>query len=103
MIRVPSLDRSCSLGLQETHSIERAPMKKIFAVFLCLLFPISAFAGDNSYKVVYDGGSLPNAKAGANMKLFIEGNNIRIMKDKTEVAVVPAASVTEISYGQDVH
>ncbi len=37
------------------------------------------------------------------MKLYIEGNNIRIMKDKGEVAVIPAAAVTEISYGQDVH
>ena len=37
------------------------------------------------------------------MKLFIDGANIRIMKDKTEIAVIPATAVTEISYGQDVH
>jgi hypothetical protein len=37
------------------------------------------------------------------MKLFIDGNQIRIMSGKNEVAVIPAAAVTEISYGQDVH
>ena len=78
-------------------------MKKIFALILCLVFPISAFAGDNSYKIVYDGGSLSDAKAGTNMKLFIVGDKVRIVKDKTEVALIPASAITEISYGQDVH
>jgi hypothetical protein len=78
-------------------------MNRILAIFLCVLFPISAFAGDNGYKIVYDGGSLPNGKAGTDMKLYIEGNNIRIVKGGSEIAVIPAASVTEISYGQDVH
>jgi hypothetical protein len=78
-------------------------MKKLIAIFLCLLFPISAFAGENSYKIVYDGGSLPESKAGTDMKLFIEGNNIRIVRAKSDVIVIPATAVTEISYGQDVH
>ncbi|HUA93313.1 MAG TPA: hypothetical protein VL991_12125 [Terracidiphilus sp.] len=78
-------------------------MKKSLVLLLCLLFPVSIFATDNGYKIIYDGGSLPNAKAGIGMKLYIDGSNIRIMKDKTEITVVPAASVTEISYGQDVH
>lgn len=55
------------------------------------------------YKIAYDGGSIQNAKAGTGMKLYIDGTNIRIIKDKTEVAVIPAAAITEISYGQDVH
>jgi hypothetical protein len=78
-------------------------MKKLLAIFLCLLFPVSAIAGDNGYKIGYDGGSIPDVKAGTDMKLFIEGSNIRIMKDKKEIAVIPATAVTEISYGQDVH
>jgi hypothetical protein len=78
-------------------------MKRVLAVFLCLVFPISAFAGDNGYKVAYDGGSIQNAKAGTEMKLYIDGSNIRIMKDKTDIALIPASAVTEISYGQDVH
>jgi hypothetical protein len=78
-------------------------MKKVVALFLCCFFPISAFAGDNGYKVAYDGGSIQNAKAGTQMKLYIDGSNIRIMKDKTDIAVIPASAITEISYGQDVH
>jgi len=78
-------------------------MKKILAIFLCMIFPVSALAGDNGYKIGYDGGSIPDAKAGATMKLVIDGSNIRIMKDDKEVVVLPAASITEISYGQDVH
>lgn len=82
---------------------KRGPMKKLLAIFLCLVFPLSAIAGDNSYKIIYDGGSLPDAKAGTDMKLYIVGSNVRIMKDKTEVTLVPASAITEISYGQDVH
>jgi hypothetical protein len=78
-------------------------MRKLIALILCFLFPLSAIAGDNSYKIIYDGGSLSNAKTGTDMHLFIGGNNIRIMRDKTEVVVIPAAAVTDISYGQDVH
>ena len=78
-------------------------MNKFVAILLCLVFPISAFAGDNGYKIGYDGGSIQQVKAGTEMKLYIDGSNIRIMKDKTEVAVIPASAVTEISYGQDVH
>jgi hypothetical protein len=78
-------------------------MKKIIAIFLCIVFPVSALAGDNGYKIVYDGGSLANAKAGNDMKLVLEGTNIRITKDQAEVIVIPASAVTELSYGQDVH
>ena len=78
-------------------------MKKLLAVFLCMVFPMVAFAGDNSYKIVYEGGSIQGLKAGKEMKLFIEGDKIRIMQDKQEVAIIPASAVTEISYGQDVH
>lgn len=78
-------------------------MKKLLALLLCILFPITAMADGNSYKISYDGGSLSNAKPGTSMKLFMDGSNIRIMDGDTAVAVIPAASVTEISYGQDVH
>ena len=78
-------------------------MKSIFAVVLCIAIPVTMFAGDSGYKVTYDGGSLPDAKAGSDMKLYIEANQVRIMKGKTDVAVIPAAAITEISYGQDVH
>ena len=78
-------------------------MKRLVAIFLCILFPVTAFAGDNSFKIAYDGGSINGVKAGTDMKLSIEGNQIRIVSGKGEVVLIPAAAVTEISYGQDVH
>lgn len=78
-------------------------MKRLLTILLCIAFPVSALAGDNSYKIAYDGGSIPNAKAGMEMRLFLDGASVRITQGKNEVIVVPAASITEISYGQDVH
>lgn len=82
-------------------------MKKIIAGFisaaLCILLPLSTVAADSGYKVTYDGGSVSDVKAGTGMKLVIDANQIRLIKDKSEVLVVPASAVTEISYGQDVH
>jgi len=78
-------------------------MKSWLALALCLALPIAALAGDNGYKVTYDGGSLPDAKAGTGMKVYIEEKQIRLVKDKAEVITIPASAITEISYGQDVH
>jgi hypothetical protein len=79
-------------------------MKRLIAVLLCLLFPVVAFASDgNSYKINYDGGSLQGIKAGTDAKLFIDPTQIRIVHDKDTLVTIPAASITEISYGQDVH
>jgi hypothetical protein len=78
-------------------------MKTTLALMLCILVPMAVFAGDNGYKVTYDGGSLPDMKSGTGMKLFIEANQIRLVRDKADVIVIPASAVTEISYGQDVH
>jgi CxxC motif-containing protein (DUF1111 family) len=64
---------------------------------------MAVFSADNSYKVTYDGGSVPDIKAGTGLKLYIESNQIRLAKDKTDVITIPVSSVTEISYGQDVH
>ena len=37
------------------------------------------------------------------MKLYLDQNRIRIVESKADVLSLPASSVTEISYGQDVH
>jgi hypothetical protein len=71
--------------------------------FLCIAIPAAVFASDGSYKVTYDGGSVSNIKTGTGVKLYIEANQIRFVKDGTDIATIPVASVTEISYGQDVH
>jgi hypothetical protein len=69
------------------------------------MIPSALFAKDseNSYKIVYDGGSVAGAKAGQDMKLFIEGDHVKIVHGKDEVTSIPASAITEISYGQDVH
>ena len=78
-------------------------MKHIFALLLCFVVPLTLFAGDNGYKVTYDGGSLSDTKSGTGVKLYIEGNQIRFTRDKTDLVTIPASAITEISYGQDVH
>jgi hypothetical protein len=78
-------------------------MKQILAILLSIVVPTAVFAADTGYKVEYDGGSVSNAKNGNALKLYIDSDRIRLMKDKTEVMTIPASSVTEISYGQDVH
>ena len=78
-------------------------MNKFLAIVLGRAIPLTVYAGDNGYKVTYDGGSIPDAKAGSGMKLFIDSNVIRLARDKGEVITIPASAVTEISYGQDVH
>jgi hypothetical protein len=78
-------------------------MKKTLAMMLCILTPMAVVASDNSYKVTYDGGSVPDIKAGTGLKLYIESNQLRLTRDKLDVIAIPISSVTEISYGQDVH
>jgi len=79
-------------------------MYRVIALMLCFLFPAAVFAADdNSYKVMYDGGTVQQVKVGKEVKLFIDPKDVRIEKDKTELVNIPAASITEISYGQDVH
>ena len=78
-------------------------MRRILSAFLCILIPVVLFAGDNGYKVTYDGGSLSDIKSGTGLKLYIEQNEIRFTDGKAPVTTIPASAVTEISYGQDVH
>jgi CxxC motif-containing protein (DUF1111 family) len=80
-------------------------MKQILAVFLSVAVSTTAFAANEatSYKVVYDGGSLPDLKPGTGLRLYMETNQIRFTKDKSDAITIPAATITEISYGQDVH
>ena len=78
-------------------------MKKILAVLLCLFVPALAFASGDGYKVMYDGGSVQNVKAGSKLQLLIEPTQVKLVNGKETIATIPAASITEISYGQDVH
>jgi hypothetical protein len=80
-------------------------MRRICALLLCIALPVAVFAADaqNGYKVAYDGGTLGDVKTGTGLKLVINSNTVTFMKDKSEVMTIPAAAITEISYGQDVH
>jgi hypothetical protein len=81
-------------------------LQGLFALVLCLIVPLAAFAGDNGYGVVYDGGSLSGVKTGTKVKMYIENDKVRFAeegKDGREIVIVPASAITEISYGQDVH
>ena len=78
-------------------------MKRILAIVLCVVLPTVMSASQNGYNVTYDGGSITDTKAGTGLKMYIEGNQVRFMKGKTDVVTVPASAITEISYGQDVH
>jgi hypothetical protein len=78
-------------------------MRKLIALLFCALLPITLIAEDIGYKVTYDGGSLTDTKAGVGIKLYIEGDHVRFVRDGRDIASIPATSITEISYGQDVH
>ena len=76
-------------------------MKRLLAVILCGAIP--ALAGDNGYNVKYDGGSASEVKPGTELRLYIDETRVRFTKDKKDALVIQASSITEISYGQDVH
>jgi hypothetical protein len=78
-------------------------MKSVLAVLLCVSISTIAIAGDTGYNVKYDGGSVAGVKAGTDLKLYIEDSKIRFVKDNEEVLAIPPSTVTEVSYGQDVH
>jgi hypothetical protein len=78
-------------------------MRRLIAILLCCIVPIALFAAENSYKVKYGGGSLSDVKAGTDMKMVLESDKVRFVLDGKDVSVVPVSSITEISYGQDVH
>ena len=80
-------------------------MKSVLALILCLVIPTVLIAADSqpAFKVKYDGGSLQNAKPGADLKLYVDSNSVRIMEGRTEIANILPSTITEVSYGQDVH
>jgi hypothetical protein len=78
-------------------------MRSLIAVVLCVTTSVGAFAVQGGYNVSYDGGSVTTLKTGASLKLFMDGDHIRMVRDSSDVLDIPASSVTEISYGQDVH
>lgn len=77
-------------------------MKAVLTAALCIFLPLTSLATEAGYKVSYDGGSVP-IKAGTAAYLYIGANQIRLVQKDEALATIPASSITEISYGQDVH
>ena len=75
------------------------------AILLCFMLSASSLAakGKEGFAVKYDGGSVANLKAGEELRITPSGTTITLTNGKGEVVTILAASVTEISYGQDVH
>ena len=80
-------------------------MKRAFPLILCIALQAAMFGADaqTGYKITYDGGSLATVKGGSGLKLYVDSSTIRLVRDKAEVVTIPAATITEVSYGQDVH
>jgi len=78
-------------------------LKTTIVAMLCCTLASASSAANEGYKVIYDGGSIPNVKSGSGMRLHIDQARIRLTTDKSELVSVPPSGVTEISYGQDVH
>jgi hypothetical protein len=80
--------------------------QQAIAALLSVIIPVSAFGATsaNSYNVKYDGGTVPGVKTGNDLQLMIQGDQISFSHgNKQVVLAIPPSSVTEISYGQDVH
>lgn len=76
-------------------------MKYQLAAGLCVAFILALFAGGNGYNVKYGGGSLPDTKAGTGLKMYISSNQVRFVKDQTQLVTIPASRITEISSKKD--
>jgi hypothetical protein len=92
----------------DIHIPKGVPLKQkalstVVSLCLCVMLPLCTFAGDNGYKVKYDGGSITDIKTGATLNLVMAGNQIEFMEKASQIVSIPASDVTEISYGQDVH
>lgn len=76
------------------------------AVLLCWLAPFTSLAAEYQYQwgysVVYAGGSLP-MKGGTSLKLYIDSRTVRLVTKNGESSIIPANTITEVSYGQEVH
>jgi hypothetical protein len=79
--------------------------RQVLAALLMVIIPVSAFGAtsSNSYKVIYDGGTVSDVKTGNELRLFIQGDQLSFVRGKKVAVAIPASAVTEISYGQDVH
>jgi len=79
------------------------------ALLLCFDLVACAAQSQTAYGVTYSGGSLPSIKAGQSLRLLIDADAIRLFfgsayrQGGDPELNLKASSITEISYGQEVH
>jgi hypothetical protein len=79
--------------------------RALVATVLCCALPIATLAAESQvgYDVTYSGGSLPNVKGGEGLKLYLDATRVRLTQKSHEIITIPASSITEVSYGEEVH
>lgn len=81
--------------------------QQFIALLVCLTFPVGAFGAEKqtNYSVKYSGGSFPTVKSGEDLKLFLDKDEVRLVRhhQKDEPLIIKSSTVTEVSYGQEVH
>jgi hypothetical protein len=98
-----TLGENDSLASAQSHRRMQMKIKHV-AVVLCMLLSLPSLAAkDAGFAVKYDGGTISDLKTGADIRINPSGATIAITDGKKDVLSIPAASITEISYGQDVH
>lgn len=90
------------IGVSNTMPLTRSIIAS-FVTAVLLTTPVVAEEKASAYTVVYDGGSIPAVKPGTDFKMFISQDEVRFFKGKELIVTIPASSITEVSYGQDVH
>src|ERR1700728_1460284 len=78
-------------------------MRSWIALTLSLTLAVSAVARDAGYKLKYDGGTLGDLKTGRQLHLVIDDGQIRLIDNGNEALSVSPRTLTDISYGEDVH
>ena len=79
------------------------------ALVLCFVLVASSAFRQPDYGVIYSGGSLPSLRSGQSLHLVLDADAIRLyrgnaFRDGADPELnLKAASITEISYGQEVH
>jgi hypothetical protein len=82
---------------------------RLTAFALSLVLAASPAAKQPDYGVIYSGGSLPSIKSGQTLHLVIDADAVRLYRGNAyrdggdPELNLKAASITEISYGQEVH
>jgi hypothetical protein len=78
--------------------------RPLVSLLLCVLIPFSSVLAESTgYSITYSGGSLPNAKTGEGLRLYLDSSGVRLARKEQQVTFIPTRAITEVSYGQEVH